>query len=144
MTKLSKQEAYDWFLSKGYTKTAQGEWSKVGANVVRDSPRIQEQQDNHSTPDKGHDEEEADVDNEAGEQENHGRHDAQFQITANFYFSDNRRRDLDNCLAALGDTLVDAEALRDDRWQIVPKIIIEGFPCEKGQERVEVTIEELE
>ena len=141
---MTKAEAYEFFLSKGYTQTSQGQWSKAGANVVRDSPRIQEQQDNHPTPDKGNEQEEAYDDHETGEQEDHGQHDAQFQITANFYFSDNRRRDLDNCLAALGDTLVDAGALRDDRWQIVPKIIIEGFPCEKGQERVEVTIEELE
>lgn len=56
-----------------------------------------------------------------------------------FYHGDNRRRDSDNGVSSVFDTLVDANVIPDDRWQIVKKHEVEN-DIDKENPRVEVTI----
>lgn len=56
-----------------------------------------------------------------------------------FYHGDNRRRDSDNGVSSVFDTLVDAGVIPDDRWQIVRKHEVENY-LDKDNPRVEITI----
>lgn len=42
------------------------------------------------------------------------------------YLADRRRRDLDNALSSVLDLLVDAGALKDDSWAVVPRMQVEA------------------
>ncbi len=42
------------------------------------------------------------------------------------YFKNNIRQDLDNRLSSILDLLVDLNVLKDDCWQVIPYISIEG------------------
>lgn len=46
--------------------------------------------------------------------------DEQVKLTATFYHGDLKRRDSDNQLSSILDTLVDAGVLVDDNWRIIP------------------------
>ena len=63
-------------------------------------------------------------------------------MTVTFYHGDMKRRDSDNQLSSVLDTLVDAGILEDDNWKIIPeKHIYDAY--DKGAARVELEIEEL-
>lgn len=66
----------------------------------------------------------------------------QVKLTAIFYHGDMKRRDSDNQITSVLDTLVDAGILEDDKWMIIPeKHIFDKY--DKGNTRVELEIEEL-
>ena len=64
------------------------------------------------------------------------------KITLHFYHGDLRRRDSDNGLSSVLDTLTDAQILTDDNWQVVRKIEVEN-DYDKGNPRVRIQIEPL-
>ncbi len=65
------------------------------------------------------------------------------KMTAVFYHGDLVRRDSDNQLSSILDTLVDAKILPDDNWKVIPeKHIYDKF--DKGNARVEIEITEIE
>ena len=43
------------------------------------------------------------------------------KLTVTFYHGDLKRRDSDNQLSSILDTLVDAGILSDDNWQVIPQ-----------------------
>lgn len=47
--------------------------------------------------------------------------DKQAKLTAVFYHGDKKRRDSDNQLSSILDTLVDAGVLVDDCWSVIPE-----------------------
>jgi len=55
-----------------------------------------------------------------------------------FYVKDKRKRDLDNGLASVLDTMVDAGILEDDNYYVVPEINVKYE--EAKESRVEITI----
>ena len=65
------------------------------------------------------------------------------RLTASFIHSDRARRDSDNQLSSILDTLVDAGILPDDNWKVVPeKHIYDSY--EKGNARCEIVLEEMD
>lgn len=64
------------------------------------------------------------------------------RLTATFFHGDLKRRDSDNQLSSVLDTLVDAGILPDDSWRIVPEKHIYDR-LEKGGARCVVEIEEI-
>ena len=53
-----------------------------------------------------------------------------------------KRRDSDNQLSSILDTLVDAGIIEDDNWKVIPvKLILDDY--DKGNPRVELEIEEI-
>ena len=62
------------------------------------------------------------------------------KLTVTFYHGDNRRRDSDNQLSSILDTLVDAGILIDDNWRVVPhKEIFDVF--DEGNSHCVVSLE---
>lgn len=47
--------------------------------------------------------------------------DEQVKLIVTFYHGDLKRRDSDNQLSSILDTLVDAKVLPDDNWRIIPR-----------------------
>lgn len=67
---------------------------------------------------------------------------SQVKLTVTFYHGDLVRRDSDNQLSSILDTLVDAKVLIDDNWKVIPrKEIIDKY--DKGKARCEIKIEVL-
>ena len=65
--------------------------------------------------------------------------DKQAKLTAVFYHGDYKRRDSDNQLSSILDTLVDAGVLVDDCWSVIPeKHIFDIF--DKGNARCVITL----
>lgn len=68
--------------------------------------------------------------------------DEQVRLTVVFYHGDFKRRDSDNQLSSILDTLVDAGVLVDDNWRIIPeKHIFDAY--EKDNARCVITIEKI-
>ena len=66
----------------------------------------------------------------------------QVRLTVTFYHADYKRRDSDNQLSSILDTLVDAEILSDDNWKVIPeKHIYDKY--EKNNARCVIDIEEI-
>lgn len=63
-------------------------------------------------------------------------------LTVVFYQKDHRKRDLDNQLSSVLDTLVKAEILRSDTWQDICPITIDCQGVDKDNPRVEIYIDE--
>lgn len=53
-------------------------------------------------------------------------------ISLHFYHSDNRRRDSDNGVSSIFDTLQDAGILIDDRWQIIQIFTVRNYKAEEA------------
>ena len=53
-------------------------------------------------------------------------------LTLNVLFPDGRRRDLDNALSSVLDTLKDAGIIRDDNWKEIREINVKGNLREKA------------
>lgn len=65
------------------------------------------------------------------------------RLTAIFYHGDLTRRDSDNQLSSILDTLVDVKIIPDDNWKVIPeKHIYDRY--EKGSARCEIEIEEID
>ena len=64
------------------------------------------------------------------------------RVEITFWHGDLIKRDSDNQLSSILDTLVDAEILEDDNWKIVPRKIIND-EYEKGNPHCEISIEEF-
>ena len=64
------------------------------------------------------------------------------RLTATFFHGDLKRRDSDNQISSVLDTLVDAGILPDDSWKVVPEKHIYDR-LEKGNARCVVDIEEI-
>lgn len=64
------------------------------------------------------------------------------RLSATFFHGDLKRRDSDNQLSSVLDTLVDAGILPDDSWKIIPEKHIYDR-LEKGGARCVVEIEEI-
>lgn len=66
------------------------------------------------------------------------------EIHVNFHFfhADNRRRDSDNGVSSIFDTLQDAGIIADDRWQIVKEFNVKNSKSDNP--RCEIEIMELE
>lgn len=63
-------------------------------------------------------------------------------LTITFYHGDKRKRDSDNQLTSILDTLVDAGVLLDDNWRIIPhKEIFDAY--DKDNARAIISIELL-
>jgi Holliday junction resolvase RusA-like endonuclease len=58
-------------------------------------------------------------------------------IIANVYFSNKRRRDLDNMTKIIGDSVIASGVIPDDNWQIVRRWELEAF---EGKDRIELEI----
>ena len=64
------------------------------------------------------------------------------KMTITFWHGDKVRRDSDNQLSSILDTLVDAKILSDDNWKVIPeKHIYDKY--EKGKARCEIEIEPI-
>jgi len=64
------------------------------------------------------------------------------KMTVTFWHGDKVRRDSDNQLSSILDTLVDAKILSDDNWKVIPeKHIYDKY--EKNNARCEIEIEPL-
>lgn len=64
------------------------------------------------------------------------------KMTVTFWHDTLRRRDSDNQLSSILDTLVDAKILSDDNWKVIPeKHIYDKY--EKNNARCEIEIEPL-
>lgn len=60
-------------------------------------------------------------------------------ISFEFYHGDNRRRDSDNGVSSILDTLTDCGILTDDSWQIVRELEVKNF-FKKNEPYVIITI----
>lgn len=63
-------------------------------------------------------------------------------IVCSFFFSNNRRRDLDNGLNGVMDALVAAEIIKDDSVEYVDCITIQYGGVDKKNPRVEIFLDE--
>lgn len=64
------------------------------------------------------------------------------KLSATFYHSDMKRRDSDNQLSSVLDTLTDVGIICDDNWKVIPEKHIYDF-YDKKNARCEIVIEEL-
>ena len=73
-----------------------------------------------------------------------GRDTFEREIRVNFHFfhGDNRRRDSDNGVSSVFDTLQDAHIIADDRWQIVKEFSVRN--SKSDEPRCEIEIIEIE
>lgn len=63
------------------------------------------------------------------------------KIYMKFYHGDYVKRDSDNGVSSVFDTLKDAGIIEDDNWMVIPKHFVENDYC-KSSPRVEITIYE--
>lgn len=68
--------------------------------------------------------------------------DCPLSVCIKFTHGDKKRRDCDNALSSILDTLTDAGIIKDDNWQIVQNIILENDYKEK-ESGVKITIVQL-
>ena len=64
------------------------------------------------------------------------------KMTVTFFHENLVRRDSDNQLSSILDTLVDAGILEDDNWKIIPRKIIND-EYDKNNARCEIILEEI-
>lgn len=64
------------------------------------------------------------------------------RIEITFWHGTLVRRDSDNQLSSILDTLVDAKIIDDDEWKVVPRKVIND-EYDKGNARAEIIIEEI-
>ncbi len=67
---------------------------------------------------------------------------APLELRLRIHLADRRRRDLDNALSSVLDLLVDAGALKDDSWAVVPRMQVEA-ELAPGQAGAVVEIEPI-
>lgn len=79
--------------------------------------------------------------NELKSQFNRGPLDCDLKINLCFFHSDNRRRDSDNGVSSIFDTLQDAGIITDDRWQIIRTFSVHNYKASEA--RCEITIQEI-
>ena len=72
----------------------------------------------------------------------HDTFEQEVKINLHFYHEDNRRRDSDNGVSSIFDTLQDSYILSDDRWQIVKEFSVKNSKSDNA--RCEIEIMELE
>ena len=61
-------------------------------------------------------------------------------IEYHFYFPDNRNRDSENYIKAIGDYLVNEGVLLDDNWRVVKKMTLIPMGIDKKNSRVEIVL----
>jgi Holliday junction resolvase RusA-like endonuclease len=66
----------------------------------------------------------------------------EIRVYLHFFHSDNRRRDSDNGVSSIFDTLQDAGIIADDRWQIVREFSVKNYKSDFA--RCEIKIMEIE
>lgn len=72
-----------------------------------------------------------------------GFHTEKCKIVMRFFYGDNIRRDTDNGVSSIFDTLVDAGILEDDSWKNVPEHHVSGG-YDKALPRCEIEIYDLD
>lgn len=60
------------------------------------------------------------------------------RINLHFFHSDNRRRDSDNGVSSIFDTLQDAQILSDDRWQIISSFSVKNTKSSDAACEIEI------
>lgn len=73
---------------------------------------------------------------------NRGTFEREIRVYFRFYHADNRRRDSDNGVSSIFDTLQDAGIITDDRWQIVREFSVKNYKSDFA--RCEIKIMEIE
>lgn len=73
---------------------------------------------------------------------NHDCFEKEIKVNFHFFHGDNRRRDSDNGVSSIFDTLQDAGIISDDRWQIVKEFSVKNSKSDVP--RCEIKIIELE
>lgn len=68
-----------------------------------------------------------------------GRKFTDCKIMISFYYGDRRKRDIDNGVASVFDTLKDAGIIEDDNYSLIPKCYVESH-YDKDNPRAEITI----
>ena len=71
-----------------------------------------------------------------------GPFEREIRVYLRFYHADNRRRDSDNGVSSIFDTLQDAGIISDDRWQIVREFSVRNYKADSA--RCEIKIMEIE
>jgi Holliday junction resolvase RusA-like endonuclease len=66
------------------------------------------------------------------------------EVQMEFYLPDNRACDLTNKAESVMDLLVDNGIIQDDKWQIIPRILLHAQGVDKENPRVCVWIKENE
>lgn len=66
----------------------------------------------------------------------------EIRVYLHFYHADNRRRDSDNGVSSIFDTLQDAGIISDDRWQIIKEFSVKNYKADFP--RCEIKIIEIE
>lgn len=66
----------------------------------------------------------------------------EIHVNLHFFHEDNRRRDSDNGVSSIFDTLQDAGIISDDRWQIVKEFSVKNAKATEA--RCEIEIIEIE
>ncbi len=148
--------AEDVLRERGWVKGLDGEWRKPDhADVARTRPQLQKHKDGSKQADLGsrnRKEESSSVSNHRSkETRGYGRdyQGIRYSVESLFYISDNRLRDIDGMHTTIMDCLVKAceqvgFGIMDDNRFIVPKSSQDSDDCEKGQERVVVTLTPIE
>jgi len=65
------------------------------------------------------------------------------EVQMEWYMPDNRKCDLTNKAESVMDLLVDCKIITDDRWQIVPRIMLNCRGIDRLSPRVEIWIKEI-
>lgn len=73
---------------------------------------------------------------------NRGTFECEIRVYLRFYHADNRRRDSDNGVSSIFDTLQDAGIIADDRWQVVREFSVRNYKADSA--RCEIKIMEIE
>jgi Holliday junction resolvase RusA-like endonuclease len=58
------------------------------------------------------------------------------EIACDFYFPNNRKRDLENIYSSIADILVDAQIIKDDSWQNIETALLYARGIDKENPRV--------
>lgn len=72
-----------------------------------------------------------------------GKKFSQCKVMIDFYYGDKRKRDIDNGVASVFDTLKDAGIIEDDNYTLISKCHVRGF-YDKNNPRCEITILNLD
>ena len=70
-----------------------------------------------------------------------GKHFTNCKMILKFFYGDRRKRDIDNGVASIFDTLKDAGVIEDDNYTLVPKCYVES-DYDKDNPRAEIYIYE--